>query len=358
MTTAQGPDSKKLQAALERIQSFSTGANVSAMISLGRRLGLYGALRGAGPVTSEELARSTGLHERWLLEWLRGQAAAGVVDYLGDERFLLSTEIAVALADQDHLMFLGHVFDSLPSRMRLVERMPEAFRTGIGLSWDDRGAEAAAGTEGAFRNWYRQVLVPTALPLLEGVVARLESGGKAADVGCGSGIALLEMAKAFPRSDFHGYEISEHSIARAEANRQETGIANLAFHNVETDPLLADESFDFITTFDCLHDMTRPDEAAAAIRGALKPDGVWFIVDVNCAPTFEENLANPLAPMFYAFSIFSCMSSALSEPGGAGLGTCGLPEPSMRELVSAAGFTRFRRLDLSHPMNAYYEVRR
>lgn len=340
-----------------RVAGLFINANAAIMVCLGLRLGLYRRLNGAGPVTSEDFARLTGLHERWLREWLRGQAAAGVVEYLGRGRFELSPEAAALLADEDHLGYLGYNFEALPHGMEGIEPLTEAFRTGIGFSWDDRGAERVTVAEKLFRNWYRQVLVPTALPLLDGVVKKLESGGRVADVGCGSGLALIEMARAFPRSEFHGYEISEYSLAQAEEHRSDAGTANLAFHNAASDPLPADASFDLITTFDCLHEMTRPEQVAAAIRAALSPDGVWFIIDVNCAPTFEENLSNPLAPMFYALSVLACMPSALSEPGGVGLGTCGLPEPKMRELVSAAGFTRFCRLDLPHPANAYYEVR-
>ncbi|OGO50346.1 MAG: hypothetical protein A2148_06715 [Chloroflexi bacterium RBG_16_68_14] len=356
MTATHEPDPQKLQEKLVTVSGMMIGAHVGAMVCLGLRLGLYRALKDAGLVTSEELARITGLHERWVREWLQGQAAAGVIDYQGGGRFELSPEVAMLLADDESMMFLGHHFASLPAKMEVVERLPEAFRTGVGLRWDDRGPEAAVFTEQVFRNWYRQALVPTALPLLRGVVAKLASGGKVADVGCGAGLALIEMAKAFPQSEFHGYEISQHALDRAEANRKQAGV-RIAFHDAASDPLPADESFDLITTLDCLHDMTRPDQAAIAIRAALKPDGVWFIADINCSAEIEENLQNPLAPMLYALSVLSCMSSSLSEPGGAGLGTCGLPEPNLRELIQAAGFTRFRRLDLPHPANAFYEAR-
>jgi 2-polyprenyl-3-methyl-5-hydroxy-6-metoxy-1,4-benzoquinol methylase len=117
-------------------------------------------------------------------------------------------------------------------------------------------------------------------------------------------------------------------------------------------------TYHFITTFDCLHDMTHPHEVAAAIRRAIKPDGVWFIADIDGAADFEQNLTErPLSALFYAISVMSCMSSALSEEGGAGYGTLGLPEPAMRKLVEGAGFSRFRRVDLTHPVNAYYEAR-
>lgn len=209
MTTEQAPDPEKLRAKTLEIAGLYRGAYISAMVCLGIRLGLYPVLRDAGAVTSEELASRTGLHERWLREWLRGQAAAGLIDYLGEGRFQLSPETAALLADQDSLPYLGNQFDALPHHMERIRLLTDAFRTGVGLSWDERGPESAGFTEQLFRNWYRHLLVPTALPLLDGVVAKLESGAKVADVGCGSGIALIEMAQAFPRSDFHGYEISD-----------------------------------------------------------------------------------------------------------------------------------------------------
>ena len=358
MTTTREPDPEKLLAKIGDIGGLAFGARVAAMVYLGVKMGLYRSLKGAGPGTSAELAERTGLSERWLREWLRGQAAAGILDYPGDGRFELSVETAVLLAEEGSMSYMGGHFESLPHQMAIAERLPESFRTGLGLAWDERGQEAAEITERMFGNWYRQVLVPTALPLLDGAVESLASGAKVADVGCGAGVALLEMAKAFRGSQFHGYEISEHALARAEENKTKAGLENLAFHNVANDPLPADESFHLIATLDCLHDMTQPKEAAAAVRAALRPDGVWFIADINGAPTFEENLSNPLAARAYAMSVLCCMSSALSEPGGAGLGTLGLPEPAMRELVQEAGFSQFRRLDLPHPVNAFYEVKR
>ena len=353
----EAPDPQKLQEKVRSIAGMMTGAHVAAMVALGVRLGLYGALKGAGPVTSDDLAAKTGLHERWLREWLRGQAAGGVLEYQGDDKFELSTEVAVLLADKDSMIYLGGNFDALPRLMSAVEPLQESFRTGIGFSWTDRDEDWVVGTEQMFGTWYRQQLVPAALPALDGTVAKLTDGAKVADVGCGSGIALIEMAKAFPSSEFHGYEISKNAITRANENAQEAGVAHITFHNVADDQLAGDESFDLITTFDCLHDMTHPEAASAAIRAAIKPDGVWFIVDINSAPTFEEKLTNPITPMLYAMSVLSCMSSAMSEEGGAGLGTVGLPEPKMRELVEEAGFTRFRRLELPHPINAFYEAR-
>jgi SAM-dependent methyltransferase len=206
--------------------------------------------------------------------------------------------------------------------------------------------------------WFRTMLVPVAIPALDGVAAKLETGAAVADVGCGAGVALIEMAKAYPRSEFHGFEIAKYALERAAANLAESGVCNVTFHDANGDALPADARFDFITTFDCLHDMANPALVIAAIRRAIKPDGTWLIADIKSHPTFEQNLAeNPMAGMMYGFSVLSCMSSALSEPGGAGLGTLGFSEDVARTMTRDAGFTRFRTRDFENPMNAYYEVR-
>jgi len=331
---------------------------VSAMIYLGDKLGLYRAMSGAGPLTPEQLAQATTLHERWVREWIRGQAAAGIIDYQRDGRFELSLEMALFLANPESPKLAVGIFSDLPQRMAVVERLPESFKTGIGFNYDARGAEGAVGIERVFGNWYRSVLVSQVLPKLDGVSQKLAIGAKAADVGCGAGVALLEMAKAFPHSQFHGYDISTHALARAEANKAAAGVTNATFHDAATEGLPLDASFDFITTFDCLHDMTRPADMIQAIRHAIRPEGTWFIADIKSLPTFEENLEqNPMTALLYAFSVMGCMSSALSEPGGAGLGTLGFNESVARQMTAAAGFTRFQRHDFENALNAYYEVR-
>lgn len=352
-------DPKAMVAKQAAIGGYAIGAHVAGMIYLGIEMGLYAALRDAGPSTSAELASSTGLHERWLREWLYGQATARVLEYdAATKRFAISPEVWILIGDPDELRTMRANFAGLTYRFGMLDSVPESFRTGIGVPWDERGPRAAEMTELLFRNWYRHVLVPVALPMLDGVVDALRSGGRAADIGCGTGIAMLEMAAAFPAAEFHGYDTSAQAIERGRENARAAGVANVAFHDASTDPLPTTPSFDFITAFDCLHDMTHPHEVAAAIRAAIKPAGAWFIADINGGADFEENLASrPLSSLFYAISVMSCMSSALSVEGGAGYGTLGLPEPAMRTLVEGAGFTRFRRVELPHPVNAFYEAR-
>ncbi len=358
MATDRPVDREKLEQTVEHVFGLLGGAVVSGMIYLGDRLGLYRALADAGEVSSEELAQKTGLHERWLREWLRGQAAARVIDYVGDGRFALSAEGAMVLADESSPAFSAGGFSALPAEFAVLEKLPESFRTGIGLPYDALGEEGNKGVERLLAPWFRNSLVPVALPALDGVVAKLEAGAKVADVGCGGGVALLEMAKSYPSSHFHGYDISKHALSHAERNKAEAKVTNATFHDANGDAIPADASFDLITTFDCIHDMANPGPVMHAIRRALKEDGTWLIADIKSKPTFEENLEdNPMAGMMYGFSVLGCMSSALSEPGGAGLGTLGFTEDVARTMTAEAGFKRFRCHDFEHQLNAYYEVR-
>ena len=356
--TVEPVDQEQMRAYSQRVFGMLNGAVMSAFIHLGDELGLFRALADGKPVTSEALAERTGLSERWVREWLRGLGAAGILEYLEDGHFALSPEGRCVLADDDHPACGIGLFTKLPRQMGALDQIAESFRTGLGLPYDAFGSEGARGTERGLAPWYKHFLVPVALPKLDGVVAKLQQGAKVADVGCGAGAALIKMAKEFPKSDFHGYELSQHALERGEANKAEAGLTNLFFHDVQSDPLPEDGGFDFVTTFDCLHDMTRPDKTIAAIYRALRPDGSWLIADINGAPTYEENLArNPMTSLMYGFSVLSCMSSALSEPDGLGLGTLGFHEDVARKMCAEAGFKRFERLDIPHAMNAYYEVR-
>jgi 2-polyprenyl-3-methyl-5-hydroxy-6-metoxy-1,4-benzoquinol methylase len=250
------------------------------------------------------------------------------------------------------------MFHRLPQTMQHLEHLPESFRTGLGYDYDAHGVEGAVGIERSFEPWYRNFLVPVGLPTLEGTVAKLEAGARVADVGCGAGVAVCLMADAFPNSEFHGYDISRHALARAEARKDRLGLTNASFHDVREGGLPADHSLDLVTTFDCIHDMTHPQEVMHAIRASLKDDGTWLLVDIKARDTYEENVEkNPMASMMYGMSILSCMASALSERGGAGLGTLGLPESRARKMAEAAGFTRFRKLAIDHAINAFFEVR-
>ena len=339
------------------VWSYKQGEMVSLMIHLGDRLGLYKALQGAGPLTAADLASRTGLQERWLLEWLRGQAAARLLQYQPGDRFELTPVGAAVLADEDgSLAFAAGAFAG-PMQPEIVDKLAAAFRSGVGLSYEELGSNAAHRTERMLGPWTRQELVPRILPALDGVADKLAAGAVAADVGCGGGVALMAMAQAYPESEFHGYDPSNHAIARCRDKVEELGLENVKLFVAGGERLPDEAAYDFLITFDCIHDMTHPDAVIAAIHRALKPDGTWLIKDIRSQPDFEENLRNPMLAMFYGFSVSACMSSALSEAGGAGLGTLGFNPEVAERMVRDAGFSRFRLHDFDDPSNLYYEVR-
>ncbi len=362
---ADAPDPDKLKFYSFSVFTQLNGAVTAGMIHLGDKLGLYNALAAEDdPMTTRELADRAGLDERWVREWAYNQAAAKLIAVdtdvaaPGDETFWLTPEATAVLASPDHPAFGMGMFHRFPQTMAALDAMPESFQTGVGHDYDSHGPEGAVGIERSFEPWNRHHLIPTVLPALDGVVERLDAGITVADIGCGAGGAVLLMADRFPNSTFVGYDISRYALERAEHRRREEGADNVRFVDPRDEGLPTDGSVDLITTFDCIHDMTHPQEMIDTIAEALAPDGTWLLVDIKGRETFAENAEkNPMASLMYGISVLSCMSSALSEPGGAGLGTLGLPESKAREMATAAGLTSFRTLDVDHSVNSFYEVR-
>ncbi len=355
-------DPDQVSAFALKVWKYKQGELVSLMIHLGDRLGIYRTLQGLGAVTAAELAEASGLKERWLLEWLRGQTAAGLVDYHaaengGEPRFEFSDVAAAVLADEERSVAFAAGAFGYPPDHAVIDGLAEAFKTGVGLSYQQLGPCAAHRTERMLGPWTRQALVPRIIPALDGVEERLRSGIDVVDVGCGGGVALLSLARAFPASRFVGYDPSEHAIEIASERTREAGVDNAEWRVARGEDLPAAPTFDLVVTFDCIHDMTRPDRVISAIRGAVRDEGTWLIKDIRSSPRFEDNLRNPMLALLYGFSVSACMSSALSEPDGLGLGTLGFNPAVAERMVREGGFTRFQMHDFDDPANLYYEVR-
>jgi 2-polyprenyl-3-methyl-5-hydroxy-6-metoxy-1,4-benzoquinol methylase len=353
------PDPDLLKQYSFQLFSKFEGAVTAGMVHLGDALGLFGALKDAPhSLSSSELAAAVGLHERWVREWAYNQAAAKMILCDEDERFSLSPEAAAVLATPEHPAFGMGMFHRLPQTMAVLQEMPEIFRSGIGRDYDSHGCAGAVGIERSFEPWSNAFLVPAVLPLLDGLLDRLDRGATVVDIGCGAGGAVLLMAGRFPQSSFTGYDISKFALQRAAEKLEASGVSNARFADPREHPLSTGHDIDFITTFDCLHDMTHPQQMMHSIRDAIAEDGVWLLVDIKARDTFQENVAkNPMAALMYGISVLSCMSSAMSAPDGAGLGTLGLSESTAQQMASTAGFSRFRRLGVDHAINAFYEIR-
>lgn len=339
-----------------------SGAVTAGMIHLGDKLGLFEALAGfEEPATTAQLADAVELDERWVREWAHNQAAAKIIEAdtsARPELFSLSPEATAVLASPDHVAFGMGMFHRFPQTMGALEHMPESFRTGLGHDYDSHGCEGAVGIEKSFEPWMRHHLLDTVVPSLDGVEDRLVAGASVVDIGCGSGGAVLMLAERFPASTFVGYDISEFALERANQRLAESGLTNVRFVDPRHEPMPSDGSCDIVTTFDCIHDMTRPQEMMGAIRAAIRDDGTWLLVDIKGRDSFAENLEkNPMAALMYGISVLSCMSSALSEPEGAGLGTLGLPASKARSMAQEAGFSQFAQLPIDHSVNSFYEVR-
>lgn len=350
-------DQRKVDEVSDRAIGYLAGAAIAAMVYVGDQLGLYRALREGGPATSTELAARARLDERWVREWLHSQASAGLVEYMDKGVFQLSGEHAAVLADEENPAFVAGGFALIFPLLQRWEQLFQSFRTGRGAPYNDLGLDHAVGESRFSGPWMRSNLLPVILPGLENVVPKLAAGAKAVDVGCGSGKALLEMARAYPGSEFHGYDSSELAIRLAEENLAASRLRNVTFHRAPASALEPDASFDFVLTWDCIHDMTDPVGAMRAIRSAIKPDGTWLIIDINGRPTSKENYDHPLGSLLYAISVLDCLACSTWQEGDAGLGTLGLPEPIARNMVAEAGFTRFTVHDFGNPLNSFYEVR-
>ena len=331
------------------------GAAVHAgMVVIGEKLGLYKALAG-GALTSAELAAKTSTDERYVREWLASQAAGGYVTL--DEasgRFSLSEEQAFTLANEDSPAYLPGAFELAMGSLAAVPRITEAFRTGAGMGWGEHDERVFHGCEKFFRPGYAANLVPAWIPALEGVQPKLEAGGRVADVGCGKGASTLLMAQAFPDTKFFGFDYHPPSIKAARASAERQGLADRVSFEVVQAKEYPGKEYDLVTVFDCLHDMGDPAGASAHVLQSLKKDGTWMIVEPFANDTLKANL-NPVGRVYYGFSTLLCTPCSRSQEVGLCLGAQS-GEARMREVVTSAGFTRFRRATET-PFNLVYEAR-
>jgi SAM-dependent methyltransferase len=359
MTATEQPaviDTDKLMGFVFRAVDEVGATLNTALVVMGDRLGLYRALAGAGPVTPAELAERTGTSERYVREWLNAQAAGGYVEYDPDSsRYTLPAEHAIALTDESSPAYLPGFFQIALGSLADSPRITEAAKTGAGIGWHDHSRDVFEGCERFFRPSYNASLVSAWLPALDGVVAKLQRGATVADVGCGHGASTILMAQAFPASTFVGSDYHEGSIITARERAQAAGVAERVSFEVAPASSYSGSEYDLVTMFDCLHDMGDPVGAARHVRDSLSPDGTWLIVEPAAGDRVEDNL-NPVGRAYYGFSTLLCTPASLSQDVGLALGAQA-GESRIRDVVTTAGLTRFRRVSET-PFNIVYEARR
>jgi 2-polyprenyl-3-methyl-5-hydroxy-6-metoxy-1,4-benzoquinol methylase len=354
-----GYDETRAEAFAGRMLEMLNGGALMVMTSVGHRTGLFDALAELEGATSEELADAAGLDERYVREWLGAMTSGRIVELDADSgRYTLPPEHAAWLtraAAPDNLAVEAQWITSLST---VEDDIVECFRSGGGVPYEryprfhEVMAEESAQT-------VLSVLFSHILPLVPGMAERLEEGASLLDLGCGRGRALLLLAERFPASSFRGYDLSSDAIAYATTQARERGLENVTFEqrdlstfDVDADP----EAFDFVTTFDAVHDQARPLSLLKGIRRTVKPGGTYLMQDIQGSSHHHENLDHPGGPLLYMISTMHCMTVSLAQ-GGEGLGAM-WGEEKARELLAEAGFSSVEVHLLEHdPFNAYFVVR-
>jgi 2-polyprenyl-3-methyl-5-hydroxy-6-metoxy-1,4-benzoquinol methylase len=345
-------DQSKLNSFMEKAVMDMGAAMHATLVVVGDKLGLYKAMAGEGWLTSAELAAKTNTSERYVREWLNANAASGYVTYdAATERFQLPPEQAFALTVQD----LPGAFHIISSCFKDEPKITQAFRTGEGVGWHEHDANLFFGTERFFRPNYENNLLSSWIPALNGVREKLAAGAAVADVGCGHGASTILMARAFPKSRFYGFDYHSGSIEYARHVAGRDGLQDqIAFEVASSKSYPANDGYDLVTFFDCLHDMGDPTGAARHVLSTLKPDGTWMIVEPFANDRPEQN-HNPVGRIFYSASTMICTPASLAQEVGAALGAQA-GEERIRNAVISAGFTRFRRA-AETPFNLVFEAR-
>jgi ubiquinone/menaquinone biosynthesis C-methylase UbiE len=346
-------DEAKLMEFVGRLLGDIGGAVSTPLVRIGDALGLYRALDAGGPCTADDLADAAECDRRYVREWLSAQAASGYVTYdAAAGQFSLSPEQSLVFATPDSPVNLIGAFDTAAAMLDNQAKVQAAFKTGKGVAWGDQAGCLFCAVARLFRPGYVNALVQDWLPALNGVVDRLKAGATVADVGCGHGLSTVLMAQAFPNSQFTGYDFHPGSIAAATAHARAHGVGNVRFEVGRAQDFAA-RDLDFVTCFDCLHDMGDPAAAAAHIRSVLKPGGTWMVVEPRAGDSLADNL-NPVGRIYYAASTMICVPTSLAQETKTALGAQA-GEKRIAEVIRSGGFAQVRRA-AETPLNMVLEA--
>ena len=336
MTTPE-LDMDKKEAFAGNMLNFLNGAGLTLMISIGHPTGLFDAMSNLPPSTTEQIAQALELNERYVREWLGSMVTGKIIEYNSAEKtYWFPPEHAAFLtraAWPDNLA----VFAQGVSLLATVEdQVIQSFRSGGGVPYSAYPRFQQLQAEET-RGVFYATLVQRILPLIPGLVNRLNSGISVADFGCGQGHAINVMAQAFPNSRFVGYDFSEEGVGVGRTEAAQLHLSNAKFEVRDLASSPQESVFDLVTAFDVIHDLAHPSTVLKNIADSLRSDGIFLMVDIAASSNLEENVEHPLGPILYAVSTTHCMTVSLAQ-GGEGLGTVWGEQKAM-ELLDEAGFT-------------------
>lgn len=348
-------DRDRVEGFLQRFVELASGATTIGLLAVADRSGLSRHLGETGGGTADEIAREAGLERRYVEEIMSGLAAAGVVEYHPDSgRFHLPPEHALFLVDETSPYFMGGFLDMLPALLAQVDGVTDATIRGGGVGFEEFGEPLVRGIDRGNTPSQTTFLISRWLPAVPGAVQSLESGVRAADIGCGSGTVAILMAEAFPESHITGFDSSASSIAMARGRTE--GVGNVEFFESDAESVPTDPPFELITSFDVIHDLPDPLAGMRRIRQALSEDGLYLMMEPNASSKLEENLT-PRGAMLYGISTLHCLTQSLAQ-GGAGLGSA-WGRQRAEDLAQEAGFGSFQPLeDITNKFSAFYLLRR
>ncbi|HSO56217.1 MAG TPA: class I SAM-dependent methyltransferase [Actinomycetes bacterium] len=335
-TTAPGTfDPGRAEAFAGRLFELYTDGLLSLMVDIGHRTGLFAAAA-AGPATSAELAGRADLQERYVREWLGAMVTGGILEHDREGgTYRLPAEHAACLTGTGsaNLAPMSRLGTHLAKH---VDGVARAFREGGGVPYGDYRPEFTDVMDALGRGTFDELLVEAYLPLVPGLAGRLAAGARVADVGCGTGHAIVLLAAAYPASAFVGYDLAADAVARARSEAAAAGLANARFEVRDAARLTVAEPFDLVLVFDAVHDQVAPAAVLERIHAALAPGGTLVMVEPRASSDLAENLANPVAPLLYSVSTLHCLTVSLAG-GGAGLGAA-WGEELARSMLADAGF--------------------
>ena len=334
--TTQSIDRARAEAFAGQMIGIATGGMLSLMTSVGHRTGLFDSMASLPPSTSQQIAETTGLNERYVREWLGSMVTGGIVEYdPATKSYRLPPEHAASLTRAAGPGNIAGLTQFISLFGNVEDKLVDSFRNGGGVPYSEFGkfqslqAEESAAIVNA-------TLIDATLPLLPGMIQRLENGIDVLDIGCGQGHAINVMAQHYPNSRFTGYDFSDEGVTAGQKEAREWGLSNSRFVKQDAAAFTDTDSFDLVTAFDAIHDQASPTKVLANIARSLRPGGVFLMVDVAASSNLEENMQHPLAALMYAVSTTHCMTVSLALDGE-GLGTM-WGEQLARQKLADAGF--------------------